>query len=190
MLCDFSKAFFLVLLINCIFAIATSEAQPSQTGVPQVLILNSYHPGYPWSDNELVGIVEALKQGNPQLQPAIEYMDFKHFGGETYSTQLKEFYQFKYQRMGINLVIAIDNLALDFALKYRAKLFPTAAIVFCGVNDFTDQMIEGQLRVTGVAERLDPEGTVKTALKFHPKTREIVVIHDYTKTGIETWRCH
>ena len=40
--------------------------------------------------------------------------------------------------------------------------------------------------MTGVAERLDPEGTVNAALKLHRTTREILVIHDYAKTGLRT----
>ena len=98
MSCAFSKAFYFLLLLYLVFATATSEAQPQKTDIPQILILNSYHPGYPWSDNELVGIVETLKQANPQVKPAVEYMDFKHFGGQEYLVQLKELYRFKYQR--------------------------------------------------------------------------------------------
>src|SRR5512147_3334960 len=45
----------------------------------EVLILNSYHIGYSWSDNEMAGMVEKLRQADPKIQPLIEYLDCKHF---------------------------------------------------------------------------------------------------------------
>ena len=45
-------------------------------------------------------------------------------------------------------------------------------------------MIAGQERITGVAQNHDISGTLALALRLHPGTRDVVVIHDYTDTGI------
>jgi hypothetical protein len=47
--------------------------------MPRVLILNSYHPGYGWSDGEMLGVMKALHRPYPTLLPSIEYLDTRRF---------------------------------------------------------------------------------------------------------------
>jgi hypothetical protein len=58
-----------------------SEETPvrAESGEPRVLILNSYHPGYGWSDGELRGVLNTLRVKYPRLLPSIEYMDWRRF---------------------------------------------------------------------------------------------------------------
>jgi two-component system, cell cycle sensor histidine kinase and response regulator CckA len=81
-------------------------------------------------------------------------------------------------------MITFDNAALEFALKNRADLFSAVPIVFCGVNSYTPSMIAGHSNISGMAEKLDAAGTIELMLKLHPNTREILVINDYTLTGL------
>lgn len=171
---------------SLILPTVNTQAHPEPTDNPQILILNSYHPGYPWSDNELVGILETLTQSAPQLQPAVEYLDCKRFPNREHWDLLRELYRYKYRQRKIRIVMTTDNSALDFAMMYRKELFPEADIVFCGVNGFTEAMIAGQPHVTGVVQKLDPEGTLQAAIRLHPETRKVVVLHDYTNSGMET----
>ena len=49
-----------------------------QATVPQeILILNSYHPGYAWSDDEQAGIIAVFRAKNENRLPVIEYLDLK-----------------------------------------------------------------------------------------------------------------
>ena len=50
-------------------------------------------------------------------------------------------------------VIATDNAALDFAIKWRAELFSNAPIVFSGLNGYTGQE-HFPPRVTGVLHQV------------------------------------
>ena len=47
--------------------------------MPRVLILNSYHPGYGWSDGEMRGVMRALQRQRPTLVPSIEFLDARRF---------------------------------------------------------------------------------------------------------------
>jgi signal transduction histidine kinase len=154
----------------------------------EVLVLNSYHLGYSWSDNEMRGIVEALLKADPRVEPLIEFLDCKHYPGMEHFDRIRDLFLQKYRGKDFPVVIAADNPALQFALKYRSQLFPRASIVFCGINGFSLRMIEGHENVTGVAELLDAEKTLAIALAFHPGTRTVVVVHDYTITGLATRR--
>ncbi|HXE98530.1 MAG TPA: ATP-binding protein [Dongiaceae bacterium] len=175
------------LLIVLMFSSISWADIPSEQK-SRVLILNSYHPYYSWSDDEMKGILETLKERMPAIEPIIEYLDCKYFPELAHFPRVASLLAYKFKNVKIPVVIAVDNPALDFAIKYRSELFPDAAIVFCGINGYTPELIKGAANITGVAEVLDSRGTVEMMLKLHPAARQIFVIHDYTSTGIATRR--
>jgi len=177
------KTLLIVLMFSSISWADIHSEQKSR-----VLILNSYHSSYSWSDDEMKGILETLKERMPAIEPMIEYLDCKYFPDMAHFPRVASLFAYKFKNVKIPVVIAVDNPALDFALKYRSELFPGAAIVFCGINGYTPELIKGAANITGVAEVLDSRGTVEMMLKLHPAAREIFVIHDYTSTGIATRR--
>jgi two-component system, cell cycle sensor histidine kinase and response regulator CckA len=152
--------------------------------MPQVLILNSYHNGFEWSDEELAGLLERLYRDYPKMVPFIEYLDEKRFPGRSHLVLMKDYLFGKYGDKKIDLLVVLDNPALDLALRYREEVFPGVPIVFAGINDFKPSMLTGHEKVTGVAENLDIAGTIELALALHPGTRELLVVHDYTATGL------
>jgi PAS domain S-box-containing protein len=148
-----------------------------------VLILNSYHRGFTWTDHQVDGIMGVLAQHLPELEPQVEYMNWKHFPTPENFQRLYQLYQYRYARQKIEVVICTDNAALDFAAKHCAALFPRAALVFCGINGFKDEMIADCSRATGVVEDVDPVGTIDLALKLQPAAKTVVVISDATESA-------
>ena len=68
------------LIAGCALAALLSLASArAEERMPRVLILNSYHQGYGWSDGELRGVIKALHRQHPTLLPAIEYLDWRRF---------------------------------------------------------------------------------------------------------------
>jgi PAS domain S-box-containing protein len=150
-----------------------------------VLVLDSYNIGYDWSDDELQGVQNVL--GKSPLAPTVlvEYLDSKRFPGKEHFPRQADLLAAKFRNnLEPDVVLAMDNAALEFAIKYRPGVFPEASIVFCGVNDYNPGMIAGQKRITGVAERHDSVGTLELALRLFPKTKDVLLIHDYTDTGL------
>lgn len=154
----------------------------------EILILNSYHMGHTFSDNEMAGIIETLQKGALNIQPIIEHLDCKYYPKMEHFERVKELFKQKYSKKKFPIVIVTDNPALEFALKYRSQIFPDSSIVFCGINGFKKEMIEGHKNITGIAEVLNADDTMEIALKLHPKTREVFVLYDYTTTGLATRR--
>jgi hypothetical protein len=111
-------------------------ADGQEQGGREVLVLNSYHLGYSWSDNEMRGIVEALLKAEPRYQPVIEFLDCKHYPPMEHFGRVRDLLLQKYLGREFPVVIVADNSALRFALQYRPQLFPKAAIVFCGINSY------------------------------------------------------
>ncbi|NIA30898.1 MAG: PAS domain S-box protein [Actinobacteria bacterium] len=158
-----------------------SAAQADDT--TRVLLLNSYHQGYEWTDKIVQSIRSNLKDPNLDIQLFIEYMDAKHYHSQKYLTLLKKLYEFKYHNLPFNLIIISDNYALDFIKKYRLSLFPKVPVVFCGINDFKKSMLAGYSNITGVVENYDLTATINLALRLNPNTKNIAVVSDAFPAG-------
>jgi PAS domain S-box-containing protein len=157
-------------------------------GEPRVLILNSYHPGYGWSDGELRGLLNTLRAQRPRLLSSIEYMDWRRFPSPEREALLFKALELKYGGHPFDLIITLDDPALLFAYELRKLTGVATPIVFGGINHYTPETIRGQERVTGVAESTDVAGTVDLALCLQPETREVVVIYDQNESALESRR--
>jgi PAS domain S-box-containing protein len=140
------------------------------------MILNSYHEGYPWTDEIMAGIRETLGAQEGAFRIDVEYMDAKRYGTPAYNALLDNLLRYKLKNHPFDLVMVSDNFAYVYALRHRRELFPTVPVVFCGVNDFHPEDLEGMPRVTGVAETLAFRETIELALRNHPEARQIVAI--------------
>ncbi|MBS0352745.1 MAG: PAS domain-containing protein [Proteobacteria bacterium] len=150
----------------------------AENGVPppHVLYLNSYHPGYTWSDAIEKGIREGLADDTRQVELSVEYLDARRFPDPARMDLLADAMAIKYRGYRHDLLIVSDNDAFDFAIRYRERLFPNLPIVFCGFNHFRPEALKGISNITGVNEEIDIGATVELALKVHPATRQLVFI--------------
>ena len=152
-----------------------------------ILILNSYHEGFTWSEEETDGILDSLSESGTNLSIMIEYMDWKHFPNMDNLRYLYDYYSFKYQNKKIDVIIATDDVALKFALGNREVLFSNAPVVFCGVNQNNiDSITKYYDRVTGAVEIIDPTETIETALNINPSLKKVYLLYDNTESGLST----
>ncbi|SMP53536.1 PAS domain S-box-containing protein [Desulfonatronum zhilinae] len=145
---------------------------------PRVLLITSYHQGDDWNDGVVRGIQDILEPpGNVEL--AVEYLDVRRRSMEPdYQTAITNFLRGKYLETAPDLIIVADDAALDFLIAVRAELFPDVPVVFCGINNFTPQRIQGQTNITGVNEVVSIRSTMELALRLFPKTERILAIMD------------
>ena len=68
-----------VVLFLIILFFLTIENSAADESTPDVLILNSYHQGEDWYDNQLKGIQFVFNKAYPYLVPSIEHLDTKRF---------------------------------------------------------------------------------------------------------------
>ena len=83
--------------------------------LPKVLILNSYHEGFRWTDLIMDGIKLELGENEDSVEYYIEYMDNKRFSsmsGYIADMKMKNIYS----KMNFNLIILCDDRSLDFFL--------------------------------------------------------------------------
>ena len=178
-LSHFFAVFFLTILLVSI-SLGRHEARQTR----KILILNAYHKGFKWTDDEVRGSKAVLLEEIKDVEIYIEYLDTKRILREEYFELFSKMLQLKYGKVELDAIIATDDNALRFLLKYEEELIDRVPVVFCGVNDFEESMLDGRSNITGLTAALEFKPTIDLALKLHPGSRRIVVISDLTPAGI------
>ncbi|MDQ5980954.1 MAG: hypothetical protein QG602_3932 [Verrucomicrobiota bacterium] len=158
------------------------------TPPPDVLIINSYAPGYEWSDEMVSGLIAELSVKYPEFEPVIQYLDFRRFPDQQREQWLLSDIEHKCRVRPPRLIITLDDPAFNFALRHRARLGAQIPIVFGGVNHFVPELIAGQRALTGVAEESDFSGTFALIHALRPQARHLLVIGNQTVSSREKRR--
>ncbi len=174
----------LVVFMACILGLLCEDAQARPDDRKQILLLNSYHQNFIWNEEIFRGLTDVLRPKETGILLHVENMDTKRVEfNEHYLQQLQDVFEHKYKGIKLDLIMVTDNNAFEFMRRYHGKLFPDVPVVFCGINFYSDNLIEEHPLFTGVAENVDAKGTLWWALKLHPETKSVYIINDYTPTG-------
>jgi PAS domain S-box-containing protein len=151
-------------------------------GAPRVLLLNSYHPGYEWSDDEMRGVREAVLGARPDAEIDTEFLDHRRHDDPSCADAFAALLRRKYGQSRLDVVITTDDAATEFFLARGATIAPGAPVVFCGVNYRDDYSRAVQLArqggfpVTGVLETVALADTARLALRLHPGARRVFTV--------------
>ena len=152
----------------------------------KILVIHSYHQGCIWTDNIMAGIRHVIQKEAPNAELYVEYLDTLRYAPRVVFTPLEELYRSKYEDLDLDAIIAVDEVALNFLLARRHRLFSKVPVIFCGINEFNPSQIREFVNVTGVIAYYDLEGTISLALKLHPRTRLVVAVTDYSSLANAT----
>ena len=168
---------FLIFHVNMLFSMEKN-----------ILVLHSYHPSYVWTDSVQKGIEKVFPVTSPNAVLSVEYMDTKRFPVNQMAPLFASAIKQKYDSVNFDVVIIADNNALAFFHDKRDTLFKGIPAVFCGINDYTDDMLRNDPLLTGVAEKTNSLGTLNLMQKVFPERKKVVVIVDTTVTGAAEYK--
>ena len=81
-----------IFLLLCFLSFGRAQAAEPY----KVLILNSYHEGYFWTDGLVRGVVSTFEDKKINANFFIEYMDTRRYSPDTLFTDLQRLYETKY----------------------------------------------------------------------------------------------
>jgi signal transduction histidine kinase/CheY-like chemotaxis protein len=169
------------LLVGAICWIASRQAFAAPA--PHVLVLNSYHPQYTWTEELVRGVRDELG-GLPPENLHIEFMDARRMvDDESYLDALAALYRHKYARFRPDIIVSSDDSALNFLLLRREGLFPGVPVVFCGINSRSREELEAVPNMTGILEGLDVAENLALIRRLHPNAQRVVLLADRTSLG-------
>ena len=125
--------FFLGAMLLC-FAVNHVAVSQNEEASREILLLNSYHRGFKWTDDITRAVVDYYND-SIKYRVFVENMDSKRFQSPEYFAQLTNLYRYKYRKTKIDGIICSDNNALDFILNNGDDLWGKVPVVFCGIND-------------------------------------------------------
>ncbi len=178
-----STIVFLFVSVTALLTAALSEANEKKYSV---LVLNSYHPGFTWTDHVMKGITNEFSSSILKTNLFIEYMDAKRFYSSSHSRNIKNYILNKYRNTKIDIIITSDNAALEAALSMRQYFIKKIPIVFCGYNGDPSKLLVNQKNITGIIEKWNPSGTVKIIREIQKGVKKLYLIHDQTESGLAT----
>lgn len=151
----------------------------------QVLVIHSYSEAYPWSAGQYKGFREVLEH-DKALYPSYstEYLDTKRRAfDKAYQDEIVHYMSAKYKGYEPKLIYTTDDDAFNFMLHNKEKLFPSARLVFSGVNDLSKRNLIITRRISGVFEEKDVASNVLLVKTLFPNEKEIVLLGDNSTTG-------
>jgi len=101
-----------------------------------------------------------------------EYIDRARFPDEKYRNGFREFLRVKYNGRHFDVIIAMQDLALELMGDSRNDLFPGTPVVFFATSDATRRIPNS----TGVIAHLNLAGTLELAGKMQPEVRNVFVV--------------
>jgi len=171
-----SLLFFIVILMMPLHLLGQEK---------QILIINSYHKGFQWSDDVVRGIEEVFYD-QADINTNILYMDSKRISSEAYFNKLRELYKLQLKNHKYDLILCVDKFAYDFALKYYDELFTNEPILFTGIEQFSLPQVQKyglEDRVYGLLEKRAIGETIPMISKMMPSLKKLYIINDQSANG-------
>ncbi len=175
------RIYYVVGIVLFFFCTDMNSAVPKDH--KKILIINSYHIGYSWTDNVTEGIQTKFDSAK-NIDYFIEFMDTKRFfSGNTFNL----FYAYlksKYQNVDFDVIMALDNNAVDFYLSHQdSSIFKNKAFVFGGISDTKPYPFE-RMGAYGVVELRSLPLLFYSMHRFFPKRDNVIVYLDSTSTSL------
>lgn len=145
-----------------------------------VLLLNSYHQGFAWTDSLTTGITQVFKETG-EVNCYIAYLNSKQFGKSNFESE-RNLIQNKYKSVSFSGILVTDNDALDFAFQYRDSLFPEIPIVFAGISNPEAYPLKDS-GFWGFKETSNTDSISDLVTMLLPKVKKLLCITDSTTTG-------
>ncbi|GAB3126766.1 EAL domain-containing protein [Novispirillum itersonii] len=148
----------------------------AQAGPPRVLLINSYHKGYRWTDEQSNAIEDGLLTYAPEATLEVFYLDWKRHPEQATYENAYATLRDRYRAVRPDLVAATDDAALIFTLMHRETLFAGIPVVYAGVlKEDAERLIGTDPLVTGVNQSMDPLGTLQLARSLSPYRKALLV---------------
>ena len=152
---------------------------------PTVLVIHSGAETFPANPILDAGIREVLaSRPDLSINYFAEYLETDYFPGEEELQAFSEYIRRKYEGYKIDVVIAITDTALQFALARRDTLFPDAPVVFSALAGVDEPRRLIGAGVTGLKVGVAYGETLKLALELQPSIERVFVVASGRNAGV------
>jgi len=171
-----------VLLLS-ISLIGLFSCGQQDIGKKKVVYVNSYHRGFPPSDQITEGVYEKLPADSFEI--VAYFMDTKRNPSEEYIKSRAAEILDSINNENPDLLIVSDDNAVKYLVVPNFQDHPIP-IVFCGVNWTAEQYDLSHCNITGILELLPVVESVLTLKSYYPSMKNLLVLNENTTTSRKT----
>ena len=153
-----------------------------------ILVINSYHKGYEWSDSILKGMERTLYPYT-DIGMNILYMDSKRIYSKEYYENLKNLYKIQLKNRKYDLIIAVDRFAYDFLLEIYNDFFTDEPILTIGIENYSQDKAKKhgvENKISVLLERRDLQANVEVIENLMPTIKKLYIINDKSLNAVHT----
>ena len=151
-----------------------------------VLILNSYHKGFEFSDT-IINNIEKTFYSYENININVLYMDSKKISSRDYIKKLSKLYSLQLKNRTFDLIITIDRFAYKLAVKNYSDIFPNKPmLLFIGVEQFSKELASIynlEDKINGIIQKLPILDNIKLILKLIPSLKKLYILNDRSPDG-------
>ena len=151
-----------------------------------VLILNSYHKGFEFSDT-IISNIEKTFYSYENININVLYMDSKKISSRDYIKKLSKLYSLQLKNRTFDLIITIDRFAYKLAVKNYSDIFPNKPmLLFIGVEQFSKELASIynlEDKINGIIQKLPILDNIKLILKLIPSLKKLYILNDRSPDG-------
>ena len=170
----YSRAAILVIFASCFLFQVISGAQVKETR--RVLILNDLgitaSPGFAEINQALWA---GLQKAPYHIELYQESLELTLFPGEVHQRRFREEFIRKYSDRKPDVIIAAGPDSLKFIAESNESFLRDLPVIFCTILGQIPDRLRPDMHFTGVLARLQPEETLRVALRLLPSTKHVVV---------------
>ncbi len=162
-----------ILLLLAALAAVPCPGEPATPAVRNILVLHSYQAGPEWVAHINEGIASVFAADTRfEAVYRYEYMNVLDSNPADYA----QVYGLRLGGLLFDLVLCVDEPALEFVVANRERFFRGVPVVFCSVESLSAKLLAGMSGITGVTEDQDLGSTLWLALRLHPNTRRVIML--------------
>jgi ABC-type uncharacterized transport system substrate-binding protein len=149
----------------------------------KVVYVNSYHRGFPPSDQITEGVFEKLPADSFEI--IAHFMDTKRNPSEAYVKNRAAEILASINNENPDLLIVSDDNAVKYLVVPNFQDNPMP-IVFCGVNWTAEQYDLSRCNITWILELLPLAESILTLKSYYPNMQKLLVLNENTTTSRKT----
>ncbi|MEL6555506.1 MAG: ATP-binding protein [Cyanobacteria bacterium J06621_11] len=171
--------------MSCVLCTRSSAAIANENTLSStekhVLVIHSYNPELSWTQSQKAGIDEGFQALDQDITVYHEFFDAKRYPNLHHQEAFLDYVNNKYEDTPLSVMMVGDDPGLDMILATRESYFPTLPIVFMGINNVEEDLLN-QPFLTGIFEN---HSTVETVIASAHQTGSdsVLVISDSSSTS-------
>ncbi|MCM1991039.1 sensor histidine kinase [Oceanirhabdus seepicola] len=166
---------FIVIII--IFFNNVNIVKGEENEKKNILIINSYNNDEKWSKDIFNAIKMTFNKDNNVIVRG-ESLNYQDYLEEEYLDSISEFFNYKYKRSEIDIIVTIGEPAYRFIMKNGQGIFGEIPHIVTGINSIDLNEIKSKKNVVATKYKLDILGNIELIYSLHPSLEKLIFIED------------